>query len=157
MKRIWPGLLSYSIDEKWQENTISDFGSSPKVRWVVSFEVLLFDHHSREALRRSSWERFKSNHPEWLTNKYNRDGMVGELFGFIVCSPAFKRSPTANYEPLISRAFIQDVFDQNSAIEYLKSKIDAIGDQDVENAGSYFREFLETEEWDYDTNKTDAS
>lgn len=150
MKKIRPGLLNYSIDEKWQEAGGGEFGSRADIRWVVSFEIVLFDHFSREALRKSAWQRFKSRHPEWLSNKFNRDGAIGEVFGFVVCSPAFKQNPSPDYVQTIDRVFVQNIFDEQSAIEYLKSRIDTIGEKNIESIGDDFRKFLETDEWDLD-------
>lgn len=146
------GLLSYSEDERWQEVELKPFGSDPNVRWAVHYEIHLFDIHTKNILDNSLWLRFKARHAEFLPTKYNPEGALGEIFGFTVCSPAFKKDPTKEYVEYIERALVQSKFNEALAIAYLKKRLDALGERPAAELMLCLRAFLETEEWGHEIN-----
>lgn len=147
MEKLRINLLSCSEDERWQEKELNPFGSTAKVRWFVHYEVRLFDSYSKELLEKSAWQRFKTRHSELLNAEHNPDGALGYIFGFTVCSPAFKEKPTEDYTEYISRALVQNTFDEVAAVEYLRNKLDSVGEKTTQELGPIFQSFLETDEW----------
>ena len=114
----------------------------------MHYEVKLFDFISQKKLKESTkWEQFKARHG--LSDRFNKDSALGELFGFTVCSPAFQESPTEEYAQNTDRFLVQQKFNEDEAISYLRSRLDSIGEKAVDSVGADFRTFLDTEEWDH--------
>lgn len=143
-------LLDYEVDEKWQFPDSDKFGGSADIHWVVHFEVTLFSDEDKEALALSPWEKFKSQHPEWLNANHNKDGALGCNFGYVVCSQTYKERPEADYMESISKAFVQDIYNEQHAIDHLRQQIDRIGSVDIKLLGRHLALFLEVDEWEYD-------
>lgn len=153
------GLMKIVSDEKWQEDDTSAFGLLPTKRWVAHYEVTLLDYYAKAELERSRWERFKAKHSEILSSQYNSGGALGEVFGFTVCSPAFKQDPTDDYSSDdVKKALIQDHLDEAAARNYIKNRIDSIGNMDINGIAKQLRQFLELDDeergyWSMSTNK----
>jgi hypothetical protein len=139
-KKIKPVLLNINKDESWQEDQLAPFGSRPDIRWVVHYEVRLADGNASPSI----WNRIG----------FGRGGVIGELFGFTVCSPSFKDRPEESYSQNdLSRALIQERFDEHTATEYLKSRILEVGESTVLELGERLAQFLETDEWEHSLNE----
>jgi hypothetical protein len=134
-----------------QEKPLNPFGSDPSVKWAVSYEVVLGDAKVTEMIKRSPWYKIWTRHPQLFGRPYNKDGSLGYIFDFLVCSPAFRADP----EPYCSRkdasnSFVQTRYNEEKAKSYLEARINSIGERTVEQIGEEFSTFLHTEEWDFD-------
>lgn len=125
-------LVGVDLEDEWQEDEGQKiFGQDPNVRWFKEYDVYL-----------KHIETPKPTLTDRMVAKFSKNKAPDLLLHFTVCSPAMKKSPPQSLARPIQSAFVQQNFNEESALEFLRTRIASVEVADGQNLEELLSEFL---------------
>jgi hypothetical protein len=124
IQRIKPKLDTFDVSVEWNE---------ADNKWGKELMVYLID------------DNIKPRKLPFLSSK----SVIGEIFYILVCSPQFLKEPNEEVSSDdLRKALVMDEYSEIKVEEYLKSRINNLGDLSLGEFESEMRQLFNMSDWD---------